>query len=190
VQSNDIAIGENALLEYLPDPLIPFAASRFAQRTMIRLAPGAGLFWWEILSPGREARGELFEYERVQMKTEILADGRRLAVEHVDLEPRKRALSSLARLGPYRTYAAFYICQSGREPGTWLALEQNLRGVCYQYARPGEILWGFSTLASHGLMARCLAKRGREITPGLHAIWNAAKMQLYGCRAEPPRKVN
>lgn len=190
VQSNNVAVGENALLEYLPDPLIPYAGARFLQRTIIQLALGAGLFWWDILSPGREARGEIFEYERLQMKTEISAGERIIAAEHVDLEPKKRALNSLARLGPYRTYATFYICQIGCEAATWLALEGQLRDASSEYARPGEILWGFSTLAAHGIVARCLAQHGRDIIPGLHAVWNAAKMQLYGCRAEPPRKVN
>ena len=56
LQLNEIAVAENGLLEYLPDAVIPFAGARFAQRTLIRLAAGAGLFWWEILAPGREAK--------------------------------------------------------------------------------------------------------------------------------------
>ena len=55
-QLNEITVGENGVLEYLPDAVIPFAGARFSQRTSIQLAEGAGLFWWEILAPGREAR--------------------------------------------------------------------------------------------------------------------------------------
>jgi len=59
-QCNEVSIAEGTLLEYLPDATIPFAGARYLQRTSINLAAGAGLFWWEILAPGREARGELF----------------------------------------------------------------------------------------------------------------------------------
>jgi hypothetical protein len=60
LQSNEIAVAENGLLEYLPDAVIPFAGARFSQRTTIRLAAGAGLFWWEVLAPGREAHGAIW----------------------------------------------------------------------------------------------------------------------------------
>src|SRR5208282_5125583 len=74
-QRTEITIGENALLEYVPDSIIPFAGARYRQRTSIYLAQGAGLFWWEILAPGREARGELFEYECVEIRTDLTAMG-------------------------------------------------------------------------------------------------------------------
>ena len=74
-QISDITVGENALLEYVPDAIVPFAGARYSQRTTVRLAAGAGLFWWEILAPGREAHGEIFEYECVEMKTDVLALG-------------------------------------------------------------------------------------------------------------------
>src|SRR5689334_14190789 len=45
-QLNEITVGENALLELLPDPLIPFAQSAYQQRTAIQLGDNAGLFWW------------------------------------------------------------------------------------------------------------------------------------------------
>src|ERR1700692_982130 len=39
-QCNEVSVGAGALLEYLPDATIPFAGSRFAQRTSIELAAG------------------------------------------------------------------------------------------------------------------------------------------------------
>jgi urease accessory protein len=56
--------------------------------------------------------------------------------------------------------------------------------------RRGEILWGVSSLVAHGLVVRCLARGGREVLPGLQAIWRSAKRHLYDREAIPPRKVN
>lgn len=189
-QRNEIHLAEGALLEYVPDPIIPYAGARFAQQTAIQLAPEAGLFWWEILAPGREASGELFEYERLEMKTRIAASGRPIAAESIRLEPRRFAVTSPARLGQFRYCATFYICRVGLAPAAWAALEQELRDAARALTRPGETLWGLSTLPSHGLIARVLARRGCDMLPGLRTLWRVAKLRLYGREPIPPRKVN
>jgi urease accessory protein len=189
-QCNEVSVGASALLEYLPDATIPFAGSRYAQRTSIELGADAGLFWWEIVAPGREASGELFEYEDFAMSTRVSALGRTIAAENLCLRPRKENVSSLARLGHYRYSATFYICRVGLEPRAWSDAEDILREATSALTRPGEILWGVSSLVAHGLVVRCLARNGREVLPGLHSIWRSAKRHLYDREAVPPRKVN
>ncbi len=170
--------------------MIPFAGARFSQRTTVRLADGAGLFWWEIVAPGREARGEMFEYESVELKTDLLAGGRLIAVERARMEPRNRGLSSLARLGAYRTCATFYICRVGLKAAEWLEIERELRETLELLNPREDALWGISTLAAHGVIVRCVAKRGRDVLPGLQSVWRAAKWRLYRREAVVPRKVN
>ena len=70
-QHVQIDVGENALLEYLPDPLIPFAGSRHLQRTSVLLGAGATLFWWETLAPGRQAMGETFAFDSLRIETSV-----------------------------------------------------------------------------------------------------------------------
>ena len=189
-QTNQIRVGANALLEYVPDAIIPYAGARFAQRTRIDLSPGAGLFWWEVIAPGREASGEVFAYERIDMRADITANGRLIAAESIRLDPCGLALRSIARLGEYRYWATFYVCRVGLDPAAWLAAEEHLREAAGELSRPGEVLWGVSTLLADGLVVRGLALRGRDALGGLHALWNAAKLRLYGRPAVPPRKVN
>jgi urease accessory protein len=189
-QRNEITIGEGAFLEYVPDAMIPFADARFSQQTSINLAPGASLFYWEIISPGREARGEIFQYEQFEMRTNISARGRSIAAENIRLCPAANDITSLARLGPCRYSATFYICQVGIDANSWRAAEDHLRELTSNLTRPGEVLWGVSTLVAHGLVVRCLSRHGRDVLSGLHAVWRRAKLYLYGREAIPPRKVN
>lgn len=190
MQTNEIRVGENALIEYVPDAIIPFAGARFAQRTRIDLGPGAGLFWWEVIAPGREASGEVFAYEHIEMRTDVTANGRLIAAESIRLDPRNSALRSTARLGEYRYWATFYICRVGLDAAAWLAAEAHLREKARELNRPGETLWGVSALLADGLVVRGLAIRGRDALGGLHALWDAAKRRLYGRAAVPPRKVH
>jgi urease accessory protein len=189
-QSNEFTVNQGALLEYVPDSIIPFAGARFSQATVIHLAQGAGLFWWEILAPGREARGELFAYECVEMKTDVVALGQPIASDRLRIEPRSRSTRSFGRLGPYRTWATFCIAHVGRSAAEWLALEHELREQAMPLTKHGETLWGISALPAHGVMVRCVAVYGRHVLAGLQMLWQTSKRRLYGRDATPPRKVN
>ncbi|GAC1465577.1 MAG: urease accessory protein UreD [Ktedonobacteraceae bacterium] len=189
LQTNTIRVQENGLLEYLPDSLIPFAGARYRQRTRIELGPGAGLFWWETVAPGRLARGELFAYDLVDLSMAISAQERPLAIEHTRLEPQKRQAAALARLGTYRYFTSFYICKVGLPSARWLDLESQLSDLARQLSVAGETRWGVSTLVAHGLAVRALSTRGSELPAGLLAFWRAARLALYGREALPPRKM-
>jgi urease accessory protein len=154
------------------------------------LSQGTGLFWWEIVAPGREARGEMFQYECLDLKTEVEARGRPVAAEHVRLEPNLRGVSSLARLGPYRYFATFYICRVGLfSPSHWRDIELQLHELAGSLTQRGTTLWGVSALAAEGVTVRCLAVHSCDVLPGLYAFWTAAKKILYGCEPVRPRKV-
>ena len=189
IQTNTLTIEQNGLLEYLPDPLIPFAGARYQQNTSIELAQNAGLFWWETVAPGRLAKGECFEYDVLEMSLKISVQGKPIALEHLKLEPASRPLSSLARLGPYRYFCSFYICKNGVDAKVWQDLEKLLCEVAQQLSSPDEISWGVSTLVAHGVVVRAVSKEGRAIATGLPAFWKAAKLALYEREATLPRKV-
>ncbi len=188
-QTGTITVREGALLEYLPDPLIPFSGSRYQQSIRIDLEAGAGLFWWETVTPGRLARGELFDYERLLLSLHISAQGRLIASESLRLEPHCRPLSSLARLGPYSHFCSFYICRVGLKAVHWSNLEKELGALAQELSRPGELSWAVSTLVAHGLVIRAVSRQGRDIPPGLLTFWRAAKRNLYDEEAVPPRKI-
>jgi len=177
-----------ALLEYLPDPLIPFADSRFHQDTAVTLEDGAGLFWWETVTPGREARGEMFSYDALRFTFDLRADGTPIAFERTHLDPVARPLESPARLGPYRYFSSFYVCLVGAGESTWRRLEKQLRELAGTLSSP-VIIWGLGRLPAHGLVVRALSQNGRDIPSGLISFWRVAKQALYGQEAVIPRKI-
>jgi len=186
-QRTEIHVGERGLLEYLPDPLIPYARARFEQSAVIELEAGATLFWWETFAPGREAAGEVFQYHALRSSLELRAGGALVALEQFAIEPRLRDPASAARLGRFRYFSTFYICQTGRDAGSWLALESQLGDLAGELSRPGEVLWGVSTLAGCGLAIRGVALKGRELN--MVPFWRASKWALCGRAAAIPRKI-
>ena len=188
-QRLQIRVEDDGLVEYLPDQLIPFAGSRYRQETRIELGANAGLFWWETVAPGREARNEMFAYDLLQLKTWISALGQPIAIEHMRIEPARRSIFSLARLGVYAYFSTFYICRVGIESSRWLELERLLGELAGQLSRPSQIVWGASSLRAHGIVIRVLSVSGREITQRLPEFWRVAKLFLYDRDAVLPRKV-
>jgi urease accessory protein len=188
-QSFDIRVADGALLEYVPDPLIPFAGAVYSQRTTIALGADAGLFWWEIVAPGRIWRGERFGYERLELCAEISADEHPIALERFVLEPRARPLESAVRLGGYLYFGTFFACRTGVEPSRWSALEARLAEVADEVGRPGVISFGCSTLAAHGLSVRAVAATRRDIAEGFTRFWREARSALYGDEPVQPRKA-
>src|SRR6267378_238589 len=141
-QRLQISVEEDGLVEYLPDQLIPFAGSCYRQETRIELGANAGLFWWETVAPGREARNEMFAYDLLQLKTWISALGQPIAMEHMRIEPSRRSIFSLARLSAYAYFSTFYICRVGIESSRWVVLEGLLGELAGQFSRPSKIVWG------------------------------------------------
>jgi urease accessory protein len=183
-----VNVEAGALLEYLPDPLIPFAQARYRQSTGIQLAPDAGLFWWETIAPGREAHGERFAYDHLEMALEIYANDCPIALERYRLCPQERPLSSLARLGTYLYHTTFYICRVGVAEAAWLALEAELTSIARQYTALGDSLWGVSALSSDGVVVRGLSMTHRSLPAQLIHFWRVAKQKLYAREIIIPRK--
>lgn len=188
-QRVSFSVGDAAVLDYLPDPVIPYAGSRHAQRTEIRLGKGSTLFWWEVLAPGRLAAGERFAFERLRIETKVYTGSRPVLREDFLLEPQQRALSSTVRMFEYSHTASLCAIQEGRPAAFWRALEDRLNAIARDRTRHGQAVWGASTLASDGVIVRGLSMSGCFIHETLVEFWRAARLAVIGADATPPRKI-
>jgi len=171
-QHLNFSIGEDAMLEYLPDPLIPYAGSRHKQHTRFSLGSNATLVWWDVLA-------NTFAFERLQISNAIDVCDKPALREDFILEPSKRAVTSLARMGSATHLTSFNVFSGGRTSAFWSMLAGELRKIAPE-------TWGVSTLAS-GVVVRALSSRHQPKV--LDALRNRASLFLTGGPALPPRKV-
>ncbi len=188
-QHSRFSIGDAALLEYLPDAVIPYAGSRHTQRTEIHLGRGSMLFWWEVLAPGRLASGERFAFERLRVQTEVYAGLHPVLRENYSLEPKKRDLAAMPRMSEYSHTASLCAVQEGLPPAFWRILEDQLNEIARGRTRPGQAVWGASMLASDGVIVRGLSTSGCFLHETLIEFWKAARLAVTGMDAVPPRKI-
>jgi len=188
-QRIEVSIGTGAYLEYLPDQLIPFAGSRFEQSARVELEPGASLIWWDRIAPGREASGEVFQFQSLASHFELIACGQHIAMERWTLAPLQHRMNSIARLGPFGHFASCYVCHAEEPPAYWKPFEAQMQSIADRLSSP-EIVWGATSLRAHGLVIRGVAISGRALASGLVEFWKAAKWTLCGRAATLPRKVH
>ncbi len=188
---SDFCLERNALLEYLPDALIPFRQARVFQRTSYALAEGSTLFAWETIAPGRTASGEIFEYERLKIVSEIKVGGRPVLNDRMLLEPRRWTLQAPSAFASCRYLVTLVAVRAGSGQGELRVLEEALREVldaALTETAPGAF-WGVTTLPAHGAMVRGLTNAPVGIPGMLYRLWAEAKRRLCGREAEAPRKT-
>jgi urease accessory protein len=101
-----LRVGSGALLEYLPDELIPHTAAWFEQQTTVQLAPGGHTIVGEVLAPGRLHHGEAFTYRRLALHLRAVYAGIPVVCDRLILEPATWSFGRRAVVGPFTHVAA------------------------------------------------------------------------------------
>lgn len=103
-----ITLEADAYLEYLPEPVIPCAHTRFISETEIIADPSAAMCYSEIYMPGRKYSkgGELFRYDVLSVCAHARRpDGTPLFREKFVIEPGTGRLRDCGVLGSYDVFA-------------------------------------------------------------------------------------
>lgn len=104
------SVEAGSLAVVCPDPLVPFAGSRYRQSQTWRVHPDGDLILFDWLQPGRAARGELFAYSHVRSDLRILRPGGApLLVERFCIEPGVRDPLRCGNFGPYTSLLCAYL---------------------------------------------------------------------------------
>jgi urease accessory protein len=181
----NLRVGAGAVLEYLPDPVVPFRGSRLFQRTCVTADPEATVIVGETLLPGRVAHEEAHVYDLYWAETEVRRpDGTLLFADALRVNARGGdSPNSIGLLGPYDVLAALYVISARIEPADLVA---QLRSALS--ARP-DVLSGVGELPNGcGVSVKLLGPTSKAVRAAVHTAWNAARLELLGVPAPNLRK--
>jgi len=106
----NITVDENCYLEYIPDQIIPYENSRYYQKVNLKVHENSTLIYSEILTPGRVAMGESFEYDICYLRTHCKNQDKKIRfLENTKIEPNKQRLKDFGILGAYSTVGTVYV---------------------------------------------------------------------------------
>lgn len=178
----NLRAGAGAVVEYLPDPVVPFRGSRLFQRTCVTADPTATVLLGETVLPGRVAHDEAHVYDVVWAETEVrrpdgrlvLTDTLRLAPS-ADVHPRSAGV-----LGPFDTVSTLYVLC--RESAGLVETVRTALAGCAGLAGVSELPGG------SGVVVRVLAESGTRAQRAMRVAWETVRLTLLGIPAPDLRK--
>lgn len=183
VQETRIQMGEGALLEYLPDHVIPYRDSKLRQSLRVEMDRGSRAIFWDALAAGRVAHGERWNFHEVDSHTEIFLRGRAVFLNRTRIRP---ACLDPQRLGFAEgfNYLATLVIVADKLDGwkeTAAAMDAELKN------RP-QVCGGGSALASGGCVVKLLARSASDLMDAQAALWGRARHIVLGSSAIDLRK--
>ncbi|WP_430334710.1 urease accessory protein UreD [Rhodococcus sp. ACT016] len=178
--------GAGAFVEYLPEPLIPFAGARLHQRTAVTVDPTATVVLGETVLAGRLARDERHRYDVFASDLEISRpDGTLLAVDTIRLLPADGGVTGPAVFGDHDVVGTLYVISSLASAS---ALADALHGAIDAAAE--GIRAGVSILPDDcGAWVRVLGPDTESVGAVVRAAWDAARRLLIGVAAPHIRRT-
>jgi len=106
----NITVDEDCYLEYIPEQIIPYKNSRYYQKMNLNVHENSTLIYSEILTPGRVAMGESFDYDICYLRTHCKNQDKKIRfLENTKVEPKKQRLKDFGILGEYEIVGTVYI---------------------------------------------------------------------------------
>jgi len=181
----NLGVGAGAVVEYLPDPVVPCRGSRLFQRTSVTADRESTVILGETLLPGRVAHDEAHVYDLYWAETEVRRpDGSLLFAETLRLtcadggNPQSAGL-----LGRHDVIATLYIVNAQIDAPTTVALLRSALVAC------PDVLVGVSELPnSCGAAVKLLGPTSASVRAALRTAWNAARLALLDAPAPNLRK--
>jgi len=113
----EVYIGKDAYLYYNPLPTLPFKDSAFTSQLKVHLEDATSKFILkEVLSAGRCARGELFQYRYYHNHIQIEEGGKLIYVDNTKFQPDDMLLDSIGMYEQYTHLGTLLLCNIPKAP--------------------------------------------------------------------------
>lgn len=156
-------VGAGAVLDVWPAPLILQRNSSVRQTTQLNVDSNATVLFCEIVTPGRAAFGEAFEFTEWRSNLRIYRDSVLLAYENFSCRPEGGDVADWRQRFPSGSYASLY-CLS---PEPLRELVQSIHDLDVADSRIGA-----SPLRSGGLGVKILAGDGISLRKAIFSVRN------------------
>ena len=158
-----LRVGENATLEWFPEPLMLYAGADLCAQTRVELAPSATFTASDIWCAGRVGRGENWEFARYRNRWNIARDGAPVFASALDLTPQK---FDPQQLGAWENYS-----HCGNFWALGAALDDGIEAIWQIIENQSAVYAGVSVLAEGGgLMVSMLGTRAHDLQELTHQL--------------------
>ncbi len=159
-----ILVQKDSFLEYLPKQIIPHKHAKFFQDVNIRIDTSSTLIYSEIISAGRIAYGEKFDFNSVRLRFNCTdQNGGILFSESSNLEPQNNKTKFNSLFGNQNLYSVIYIVSQKID-------SEKLCLQIYEFFKTNSLI-GCSQLPNNsGVVIRILSNSIDEINDSISTI--------------------
>jgi urease accessory protein len=172
-QTVNLTAADNAILEWLPQETIIYEGAHLKSTISIDLAPSARFIGWEILSLGRPASGEGFDYGAVDLHWKIHCEQRPLFLERLRLDAQ--------------AFAARWGLQGISACGTFFAKPASRECLTAIQAMIAETPYRGVTLIDDILVCRALDSRTDRLRDFFEQVWACVRPEIAQRHVTIPR---
>lgn len=180
----NITVEENCYLEYIPDQIIPYKDSRYYQKVNLNVHDNSTLIYSEIMTPGRVAMDESFEYDICYLRTCCKNQDKKIRfLENTKIEPKKQRVRDFGILGEYEIVGTVYILTKKEDVTT---LENLIEEELKKFEK---IAIGTSILPDEsGIIIRILGNKTDNIFEGIFKIVEIVRKKILDAPFSKIRK--
>lgn len=155
-----VQVDKNATLYYYPQPVIPFAKSAFDSKMTIHLEDETSqLFLLEIISCGRNAYEERFQYRRFSSKVILYRGDKMIYRDNTCYEPDKMPMEGIGMYEGYTHMANLFLSKKSKSDIN-LELQEKIWGILEETQ---EIDGGITRLTSGDFALRIFGHRAQKL---------------------------
>lgn len=126
----EVQVDKNAALYYYPQPVIPFAQSAFDSKMTIHLEDETSkLFLLEVISCGRNAHEERFQYRRFSSKVLLYRGEKLIYRDNTRYEPDKMPMEGIGLYEGYTHMANLFLSKLCNRDNVDGGKETNIDGM-------------------------------------------------------------
>lgn len=126
-QKIDVSVDEQARLEWMPEVIIPFVDAKFQVDTTLRVKGSSTVLWGEIIAPGREKRGEIYDYESFRSNFKVYVDETLIAFDSLHFSPKDTDLRRVGVLEDAMYIGSVWLISPNVENVDIRALQETLK---------------------------------------------------------------
>lgn len=172
-----IEVERGAVFEFVPDAAILFADADLRQHIDVTLHPGAMALIYEIIMPGRLARGERLQFRRYTNRLTVQDTDGLLLYDAANIEPSRLDLNAIGRLEGYACWGSAYLL------GDLARYHIDAAAFCEAhhclFERDGA-MGSLSALYRNGIGARMVSHRLETIYAAFHELRTILRTRYMG----------
>ncbi len=169
----DIHLADDAVLEYLPDHVIPHPGASLVQSLSIDMEPGSRAIVLDVFSVGRVARGERWLFNELTTEVVISRSGQPVCRDRICIKPESWIPSGLGGMDGASYAATMLLCADG--PLDWPDIAGTFTN---SFSDNQDATGAASALVNGGCLIRYYTQSAQCLKRVTRVLWATARCAL------------